>query len=751
MAANASRPTPEDDSIEFADEASRPTLPPASAWRVLAVDDDQDFQRSLALAFKNIRILGRPVELVQAFSVSEAARLLARDRDYAVILADVVMGSARDGLKLVKGIRGMLGLTTPRIVLLTGQPNFAPIDQAMEDYDLTDYCLKSDLATRGLKNILTGALRAYAQLTTIATAHRGLERILEASNQMAGARSIAEVARTLLDGLGALLQIPIDGMIAIQAGEVGIPGVDAATEARIVGAAGCFAETRLQPLNTIPHESARRLLNDALSGRVSIDRKDCQVLYFPRQHAMAEYAVYLATPRPLDAQEQELLRVFAANAAKGFGNVALISRLDQTAFTDALLNIPNRSALLRELGRLRGDRNGSGYRLVLLDVDNYGGLNDAFGVALGDRVLTALVARLQQRFAPPTLIARIAGDVFAILGKHNAVGTAHAAAVFEEPLAVGEDSYHLSACTTEIALDARDGDSADLLSAAWGSLRAAKARGPGSAQHYDPEVERRTGERFALISRLGKALRDEVLFLVFQPQVDLRTGAVTGAEALLRWPTDDGFIPPNTFIPLAEQSSHIDAIGALVTRHTCRALQQLAQAGLGKLCVSMNVSARQFDANTFSARLAEACAEAGVSPDQVGLEVTETAVMQSVEAVIDTLHAHRRRGGSVAIDDFGTGMSSLSYLLQLPIDHLKIDQSFVSRLESDPRSRTLARMIIDLGHTIGASLIAEGVETDAQADWLRSNGCETAQGWRFARPMPLPEFIDFCRAARSAD
>ena len=715
-------------------------------WRVLAVDDDPDFQRTLVAAFRDMQAFGRPVELVQSFSVSEAARLLARDRDFALILASVTMDAGEDALALVKGIRGMLGLSTPRIVLLTDPPGGASIEQAMEDYDLSDCCRKADLASRGLKNVVIGALRAYEQLDTIRAAHRGLERILDASNRMAGARSIDEVARTLLDAIGLLLQIPVDGMVCLRTDDA--PGQSAA--AQIVGAAGRFAATRLGSLARVPDESARRLLQDALNGHVSIERSDCQVLFFPRQHAMADYAVYFATPHRLGAQAQELLRVFAANAAKGFGNVALISRLDQLAFTDPQLEIPNRSALLREITRLRAHRQGAGYRLVLLDVDNYGGLNDAFGVSLGVRILAALAAPLQRAFAPPSMVARIAGDVFAIVGDAATVSAERAAAVLDAPLTIDDDAYHLSACTTEIALDARAGDSADLLSAAWGSLRAAKSHGPGSRQRYDPDIERRTGERFALTSQLGAALRDEALYLAFQPQIDLASGAVVGAEALLRWPTDAGFIPPATFIPLAEQSARIDAIGALVIRETCLALQGLAAAGLGALRVSMNVSARQFEPGTFTAQLLEACTAAGVLPEHIGLEVTETAVMQSLDKVIDTLRAHRARGGSVAIDDFGTGMSSLSYLLQLPIDHLKIDQSFVSRLETDPRSRTIARMIIDLGHTIGAHLIAEGVETDAQADWLRANGCETAQGWRFARPMPLPEFIAYCHRTNSA-
>ncbi|TVO67156.1 GGDEF/EAL domain-containing response regulator [Denitromonas ohlonensis] len=729
--------------IGFRDEDHAPAASPSNVWRILAVDDDQGFQQALAHALRDLHILGRPLELLQAYSLSEAAHLLGKDRDFAVILADVVMETEDAGLRLVKGVREMLGLHEPRIVLLTGQPGFAPVDEVMETYDLSDYCLKSDLASRGLKNVLTAAIRSYSQLSAVSSARKGLQLILEASNRLTAARTIEQIASAVLVELADLLKVPAEGIVCVE----GLDGAEAAPAAEpvIIGAAGRFEAYLKGSLMALPDRSIADSITAALTGRHPIARDDFQVLYFPRQHAMADYAVYLATGRPLVAAEHELLGVFAANASKGFGNVALISRLDRMAYEDELLHIPNRAALLREIERLRIGKNGGRHRMLLIDLDNFSGLNDAFGVALGNRILGALIEPLRQAFPPPAMLARVTADLFAVIGPAEQIDSTQAMTVFEQPLRLDNTLYRLTACTTELTLDAVAGNADELLRAAWTSLRAAKQRGPGTRVAYDPDIERQAGERFALMSRLGQDLQRDALFLVFQPQVCLSTGRIVGAEALLRWRTDAGLIPPGEFIPVAEKSVYIHAIGDRVVQQACEALKAIDAAGLNDLPLSVNVSARQFDAPGLAERVAAHCAEAGVELHRLALEITETAAMRNFSQVAQALRAHRAAGGIVAIDDFGTGQSSLEYLRDLPADHLKIDLSFVRHLEQDERCRQIASMIIKLGRSLGVGLIAEGVETRGQADWLRDNGCQTGQGWLFAKPLPLPEFIDFCR------
>jgi len=718
-------------------ETARPTG--RTCWRVLSVDDDDAFQDALSHALKHVDILGKPVELVRAGSMSQAARLLARDRDFAVILADVVMETEDAGLRLAKGVREMLGLYEPRIVLLTGQPGFAPIENAMENYDLSDYCLKSELARRGIKNVLTTAIRSYEQLTTIAAARKGLQLILEASNRFTTARSISEIASAALTEVAELLGVPPEGIVCVEGLEP-----DKGSMPVVVGAAGRFAPYVKLPLADLPNPEIAALIEEALKHRHSLDHDDYQVIYFPRQHAMAEYAIYLATGQRIDDSSRELLQVFAANASKGFGNVALISRLDRMAYEDELLGVPNLSALLREVERLRLKREmASGYQLVLIDLDNFGGLNDAFGVALGNSILKALVAPLRAMFPPPAMVARITADLFAVLGPAESVDMHRAQRIFEHPVQVdGGPSLRLTACTVHMPINAVDGDASELLRAAWGTLRSVKQIGPAHSSEYDPEIEKRAGDRFAMMSRLGHDIDRDALFLVFQPQVDLTSQRIVGVEALLRWQDEGGLVPPSEFIPIAEQSSYILPIGELVVRRATEALSRLRAVGLDRIDMSLNVSARQFEDPALIDKILSMVDGLALPRERVVLEVTETSAMRNFALVSKALHTARNAGLHVAIDDFGTGFSSLAYVHELPANHLKIDRAFVSRLEEDERSRQIAHIIIRLGNTIGATLIAEGVETEAQANWLRDHGCHFAQGWLFGRPMPLDALIE---------
>lgn len=729
------------DRIVFRPEDDVP-LPGRKPWRILAIDDDVDFQASLKHALKGASILDRPVELHLANGRQSAAHLLARDRDFAVILVDVVMETDDAGLRLIKGIRDMLGMAEPRVILLTGQPGFAPIDDVMRDYDLSDYCLKSDLAKRGLKNILTGAIRAYHQLATINGARKGLQLILEASNRFSVARSVQDMASAALAELATLLGIPEEGIVAVEGASV-TSALDV-TGPAIIGAAGRFAPHVGQSITALPDESIAQLLADTLAQRSSISTALHQVLYIPRQHALADYAIYVETGRPLDEPEAQLLAVFAANAAKGFSNVALISRLDRMAYEDDLLGIPNRNGLLREIERTRLSPEGSSAQLMLIDLDNFAGINEAFGVAVGNAVLRAIYAPLRILFPPPCIVGRISADLFAVLGPASRVELSRVERIFHEELHIGGQSFRFTVCASQIGVGELPGEAADLMRAARSTLRRAKRQGQGSLLKHDPQIELEAGARFELMSRLAHAIEHDLLELHFQPMVALDTGRIIGAEALIRWPAGHGGVGPDVFIPLAEKSSYIHAIGDRVLEQSCAALREFDAAGLGALTVSVNASARQFESPTFIGHIVHTLKALGIEARRLKVEVTETAVVENMARLTSQLAALRATGVRIAIDDFGTGQASLAYVHLLPADLIKLDMSFVQRIGRQDRSEAITKIMIDMGRAIGADLVAEGVETEAQARWLREHGCQTGQGWHFGRPMPLPEFIAFC-------
>ncbi|EKT4486240.1 MULTISPECIES: GGDEF/EAL domain-containing response regulator [Shewanella] len=711
-------------------------------WRILAVDDDVKFQNSLSFAINKMTLMGRPLELIQAYSMAEASSLLGKDADFAVVLVDVVMETEDAGLRLVKAVRDLLGISDTRFVLLTGQPGMAPAESVMQDYDLSDYVLKSDLASRGIRNILTGAVRNYHQLKTISSARRGLQLIVESSNRLLGLRTLAQIASVTLSEIANLIDVPDEGLVCVNRGRHSADGSGQEIfEPMTIACSGRFRQYANRALRELPDPTIQSMVEQALREKRFVSTDESQVLFFPKSAALAEFAIYVATDRTLDDTEMELLKVFAANVSKGFGNVALISRLDKIAYQDELLGIPNRSALLRELSRLQAMSSASAHNLLLLDLDHFSGLNNLFGSVFGNQVLQAVAQRLQEVFPQPTVIGRLHSDLFAVVGHKEQVNIDRAQRVFSAPFEIDNSRHILTACMTEVSLAISGQDPAELLRTAGTGLRNAKSRGPGSIQAFDPEFEHQAAHRFKLMQRLHTAIQRQEFVLHFQPQIDLKSGEVVGVEALLRWQTEDGMVPPGTFIPLAEQSSYIHGIGDIVVALSCQAVHALDQAGFTDILVSLNYSARQLDKPDVLDRLKQQCRLAGVEPSRLCLEVTETAMMQSFQQVAKILQRHRAWGGTVAIDDFGTGLSSLEYLLQLPADHLKIDMTFVARLDEDERSRFLASMIIELGRRLNISVVAEGVETRSQANWLRDNGCHIAQGWLYGKAMPLDELL----------
>lgn len=729
-------------SFHTGNDASQET-PHQCVWRVLSVDDDVAFQRSITFALEDTRILQRPVELTQAFSMAEAASLLYREHDFAAVLVDVVMETEDAGLRLIKAVREVLGLAELRFIILTGQPGMAPADTVMHDYDLSDYCLKTDLAARGLKNILTSAIRTYQQLSSISSARRGLQLIVESSNRLTGKRSLHEIASLTLDEIAFLLDVPAHGVVCARSDqpERYDSRPEIATTQVTIAASGHFKAYTNMALAELPDTHIHELISRAFREQRAIESDDAQVLYFSREVSVAEFAVYVATGRPLNDTERELLLVFSANVSKGFANIALFSRLDKLAYEDELLLIPNRSAILREIERLRIQRNATPSTLVMLDLDNFSGLNHLFGVHFGNQALRTIANRLQYAFPQPSVVARLYSDTFAILGDSTRVNVNSVKQVFASPFKVDETCYMLSACYTEIALTSATDSAAELLRTACGGLQCARQRGPGSTSTYDPAFQRLAAERFELMHRLAEGLQRDELALVYQPQVDLSNGAIVGIEALLRWNSPTGLVLPGSFIPLAEQSIYIHTIGDLVATQACAAVRALDAVGLGNTYLSINYSARQFEAPDVIERLHKACAAASISPARMCIEVTETVMMQSFRRVTAALQQHQNRGGTVAIDDFGTGMSSLEYLLKLPVDRLKIDKAFVHGLDGDERNRVLTRTIIELSQRLHIGVVAEGVETEAQAMWLRANGPGVGQGWYLGRPQPLPELI----------
>lgn len=574
----------ESDALHFLDDDVDGSCAKEPVWRLMVIDDEPDVHRATTFALSGVKILGRKLEFVHAYSAEEATELLRKEQEIAVVLLDVVMEREDAGLKLVKTIRQDFKLEELRIILRTGQPGYAPEIETIHDFDINDYKTKSELTRTKLYATVTAALRAYEQ----------------------------------------------------------------------------------------------------------------------------------------------------------------IKKLDELAFYDRLSKLPNRNKFLDLADAKLKSGTCDSDAIAIVDIDDFSEINDALGHQQGDRLLQSVAERLKMELGPEVILARIGGDTFALMGPAVVMDPVRVLSMFRQPFQVQDDAMVITATlgltrqlTTEIT-------GRDALKDANIALKRAKKSRRGSFVVYSSEMGSDIRERVRLLQNLRQAVESERLFVVYQPQVNLTTQAIVGVEALIRWRREDGsFVPPDRFIPLAEASGMIVAIGDWVLRMACHELRRFQTLGLPDLRMSVNVSQMQFRHPDFLQKLQSALADTGVDPTHLELEITESVAMEDADFMLETLHAIRKLGISIAIDDFGTGYSSLSHLRQLPIDRLKIDRAFVEELTQQVTGGHIAAMVIELGRNLKLTVIAEGIEDEVQAQQLKQLGCHEGQGYLYAKPLLPQQFVEW--------
>ena len=421
-------------------------------------------------------------------------------------------------------------------------------------------------------------------------------------------------------------------------------------------------------------------------------------------------------------------------------------RIRYLARYDALTKIPNRMQFqhLLQQAIARSLRARTGLALLYLDMDRFKEVNDTFGHGAGDRVLEALTERLTAVLPEGTVLGRLAGDEFALFIDGISESTAREVvrllsqdilSVVAQPFHIGQQEVFLSA-SIGVALCPRDAENViDLIRNADAAMYYSKQNGGNSCAFYSPEMNAASVERLMLKSKLKRAIEREELVVAYMPKVDLRDGRIVGAEALLRWRLPGhGDIPPSQFIPLAEENNLISIIGEWVLNRVCMDYRALSQAGQVPGRIALNLSLKQLRQASFILDCKSVFARHGVSPRQLELEITETTLMADPKRTVGMLNELAALGLHLSIDDFGTGYSSLSALQQFPIGTLKIDQSFVRDATSDRNDATIVRTIIEMGHSMEMKVVAEGVETLDQFQFLRNAGCDYAQGQLFGEP-----------------
>ncbi|GED59355.1 EAL domain-containing protein [Brevibacillus formosus] len=422
------------------------------------------------------------------------------------------------------------------------------------------------------------------------------------------------------------------------------------------------------------------------------------------------------------------------------------------AYHDALTDLPNRRMYVQQLSKemMQAKRFQSNLAVLFLDLDRFKDVNDSFGHDVGDMLLVEAAKRLQACLKPGDVVARLGGDEFTIM-QNQLQDRSEATALAEQimyqlqrPFELDGHVFNVS-CSIGIALYPQDGDNPeDLLKRADTALYTVKSRGKNGYDFFDPTMEAKSLERILMENEMRKAIEQEQFQIYYQPKIDIATSAMTGMEALVRWVHPElGIIPPNRFIPIAEETGMILALGEWILKQACKQNKIWHDQGY-TLKVSVNLSARQIYQKDLVEMIKDILQETNLSPNWLELEITESIFVKMEEATA-VLQQIRDIGIQISIDDFGTGYSSFSYIKSLPVDTIKIDASFIRDIHHNQESQAIVKAIVTIAQSLNMNVIAEGIELHDQVAALKENGCDHGQGYLFSKPLPTDDFDQLLR------
>ncbi|WP_206483236.1 EAL domain-containing protein [Thalassotalea sp. G2M2-11] len=708
-------------------------------WKVLIVDDDPEIHSVTQLALSDLVVLGRRLEYFHAYSGRDACQLIEQHEDLVLVLLDVVMETDDAGLNVVKHIRDELDRQDIRIVLRTGQPGYAPEESVIKDYDINDYKTKTELTRRKLVTTVFAAIRSYQQIDTVTENRKGLEKIICSAAELLELHSVDEYAEGVLKQLSALSDC--ESGVFCARGQGIIEGADDLS-LYVLGQQGFSSVLNHQKVDMLANETIQQQVTSCFQKKQHIFDTDSVSLYLSSGGYRA--VIHLVLKTALTDTQKQLIEVFMTNIATGYENVHLFQKLSDAAYKDWLTDLPNRLEFVNLLDNFAQSDN---TELVagLIDINHFSDINDGLGQDLGNQLLMAVTSRMKA-MGEQCQFARVGADVFGIIGTKDKVNPEKLSLLFNKPFSAGEQHLPINACFGLCEKADAGSRGVNVLNQINIALNLAKKNNQEHFVYYKQEMEEKTLWRLGMIRQLRTDFAENRLELWYQPQLNLQTGKVIGAEALLRWRTADGqFVSPGVFIPLAEYSGLIIEIGDWVINQACQQIKTLEQESFDDVGISVNVSIPQFRRENFVDSIIDATVRHKVLPNKLELEITENILMDEPQVVIDALVKLKQQGISIALDDFGTGYSSLSYLQKLPLDRLKVDRSFVTDI-TKPGQAIIADTIINLGKQMNLKVIAEGIEEEEQQAHLKAQNCDEVQGFFYAKPMPADEFLAFLKA-----
>lgn len=733
----------DNDELIFLEEDESQTEQAANLghWNVLVVDDDEEIHSVTRLALSDLVVNEKKLNFHHAYSGPEALeKIKSMGSSIAIILLDVVMETDDSGLRVAKIMREELGLQEPRIILRTGQPGYAPEESVIKEYDINDYKTKTELTRSKLVTTIISSLRSYQQILTINQSRLGLEKIISSAANLLEEHSIKGFCEGVVTQISSLIGLDAGGVVCARAGSV----LDKENDngVYILGAAGEFAQYINESIESIHDEKIIGYVNQCLKEKKHQFVDKISVLYM--NSSGYEAAVYLEIGEEISLIHKQLLEVFLSSISVGYENVNLFHQLRNAAFRDWLTKLPNRNEFINMLDDEKCTQGaGEGSVVALVDINHFSDVNDGLGQDAGNNLLMAVAEKLQEEIGSTVKLGRIGADIFGLIGPETEVNPGRIGELFITPFRAGDHTLpvNISIGLCRIGPDSCSGIT--ILKQTNIALNRAKKDLNTNFGYYEPEMEEKTTWRLGMIRQLREDFAARKLQVWYQPQVDLVSEQIIGMEALLRWPSKDGgYISPAVFVPLAEYSGLIIEIGVWVLNESCRQIKTLNEQGYDNLRVAVNISMPQFRDPEFVSSIKRAVVDNGISPEYLELEITESVVMDEPQIVVDALKEIKSFGVTIAIDDFGTGFSSMSYLQQLPLDRLKVDRSFVNEVMPG-KTAFIAETIVTLGNKLGLQTIAEGVEKREQASYMLKLGCDEAQGYLYAKPMPFDELLTF--------
>ena len=728
------------DDFEFLPEPESVQQPTTdTGWVVLSVEDNPAYQQSLVFALSDMRFRDKPITLITANSRQAAATLISQRSDINVILLDVVMEEDDSGLRLVNTIREVFGNKTVRIVLLTGQPGVAPRLDVMQSYDIDDYWLKSKMNKDSLQTVLFSNLRTWHHLNMLEEAKKGLQLIISASQHLDSKRSLPDFADHVLATLANLIGAAKGGIVCTIQAEGQTPFAET-----VLAASGHFESLRDTKSRGFTEQIAQ-LITRAMESHSHVFEDDINVLYFANPSVTdTAYICVADAAESLNEQQIYLMQVFSENVQTNFTNIALFNRLSELAYKDPVLGIFNLNRLHRELQVIDAEQWDES-QLIACCIDEYASMQLTFGSQFMHKFLLAVYQFLTDLLPDSYMQAKIADDKIVFITEHP-VDVDYLRHHASHPIRVDGVEHRLPLRFSTVALNLTDKHNSELLiSTALHTIELARSKKVGALTcTVNPEEE--AARRVHDINRLTCTIAQNLFQIHLQPKIDLVDKTLVGFEALARWQTKEGdFIPPDKFIHLAEQAGLIGQVDSCIAELAAQALETLQQHGI-HLPIAINLSVLDFDDEFYLDRILQKFTRRSLDTGLVEIEITESAAMEHYHQLHSQLIDAIERGFKVAIDDFGTGYSSLSHITELPATSLKIDRSFVSNLGVEQKAGHVVDMILRLSQRFGFTVVAEGIESDAQAELLRKAGCQVGQGYLFAKPMPLNDVIAWVRS-----